>query len=174
MAKFTEITSNQLKRTLARKFIPLGDRLRDLLTKFGLRTNRTSLVFIQWSGGQRGVGTPTVISEELILPSPKINDLSILSADVQDLGINEQGQIEVSEISGRYTEEQLMGRSADGSDTPEDTEFFWEIEFPKPDGTPGEKRRFFPRSAPSYEPGKLQWRLRLERSTDDRARNGDP
>lgn len=174
MAKFTTVTSSQVKKTLARRFIPLGDSLRNLLTKFGLRTYRVTLVKVQWSGGERGVGLPTVLSEEILLPTPKISDINGLTEVVQAVGLDELGQLTVSQISGRYTEEQLLGRAADGDDISEDTEFFWEVEFPHPDGTPGTKRRFFPRGAPQYEPGRLQWTVRLEKSNENRARSGDP
>lgn len=174
MAKFTQVTSQQTKKTLARRFVPLGDRLRDLLTKFGLRTYRVTLVTIKWSDGARGVGTPSVVKEELILPTPKLLDMATLTELVQPIGLDEAGSIEVSQISGRYTEDQLMGRDEDGADIPEDSEFFWELEFPRLDGKPGEKRRFFPRGAPMYHPGRLQWVVRLEKGHADRQRGGDP
>ena len=174
MAKFTLVTGPEIKRTLARRFVPLADNLRDLLTKFGLRTYRVTLVTIQWSGGERGVGTPTVVKEEPILPTPKISDISGITEVVQPIGLDELGQIFISGISGRYTEDQLMGRSELGGDIPNDTEFFYEIEFPNVDGSPAPKRRFFPRGVPKYEAGRLAWTVRLEKSHDDRDRSGDP
>lgn len=175
MAKFTVVTGQQIRKSLARRFVPLGDSLRNLLTKFGLRTYRVTLVTVQWSGGERGVGTPVVIKEEMVLPTPKLSDLSGITEIVQPVGLDEVGQLFVSQISGRFTEDQLMGRASDGSDIAHDTEFFWEIEFPSPDdGAPGEKRRFFPRGVPKYEPGRLAWTVRLEKSHEDRTRGGDP
>ena len=57
MAKrFTEATSAQAKKSLARSFIPLADSLRDMLTKFGLRAYKVTIVRIEWSGGKRGRG----------------------------------------------------------------------------------------------------------------------
>lgn len=174
MAKFTPVTSQQVKKTLARRFIPLGDSLRNLLTKFGLRTYRMSLVTVQWSGGTRGTGTANVVSEVLLLPTPKIVDLTSLTEIVQPIGLDEVGSIEVSQISGQMTEDQLMGRDDEGNEIAPDLEFFWELEFPQPSGKPGEKRRFFPRGAPFYEPGRLQWRVRLEKGHHDRDRGGSP
>jgi len=174
VAKFTPVTSQQIKGTLARKFVGLGDTLRNMLTTFGLRTYRVSLVGIQWSGGERGVGTPTVLSELLILPTPKLVDMTALTEIVQPIGLDEAGSVQVEQISGTFTEEQLLGRDANGNDIPADQEFFWEIEFPRLDGKPGEKRRFFPRGAPMYYPGRLQWVVRLEKGHSNRQRDGSP
>lgn len=172
--KFTQVTPAQIKASLVRKFIPLGDRLRDMLTKFGLRTYKVSIIRVQWSGGVRGEGTVSVVKETVIEPTPKISDLDSLTEFVQPVGLDEVGGIELSKISGRYTEEELRGLSSVGEEIPPDEEVFYEIEFPRPDGGPSLKRRFFTRSAPQYKPGQLQWTLRLEKTHNDRSREGDP
>jgi len=164
----------QLNKTLARKFIPLGDSLRDLLTKFGLRPYKVRIVRIRWSGGRRGIGTAVVEKALDILPTPKVLDLSTLTEIVNPVGLDEVGIILVTQISGRFTDEDLRFLDNDGGDQDPDSEVFYEIEFPRSDGRPGDKRRFFLRSAPMYMAGKLQWQLRLERAHEDRERNGDP
>jgi len=171
--RFTTVTTSQAKGTLARKFIPLADSLRDLLTKFGLRSYRVSFVRVSWSSGRRGIGTPTVIEEKVILPTPKISSLDAVSELLQPIGLSEVGSIQLSGISGTYTEEQLLGQSPEGDDIPPDQEFFYEIEF-FPNAGEAKKRRFTPKSVPSYLAGKLQWIIALEKANDDRARNGDP
>jgi hypothetical protein len=173
VAKFTVVTAQQLKKTLARKFVPLADSLRDLLTKFGLRTYRVSIVRERWSGGQRGVGAVEIISVVPILPTPKMSDLSSLTEIVQPIGLDEVGSAELSEISGRYTEEELRGLEADGTEVGPDTEIYYEVEFPRVDGGPSIKRRFFIRGVPNYNPGGLQWSVNLEKASEDRMRNGD-
>lgn len=176
MAKpFTLVTSAQAKGTLARRFIPLADSLRDLLTKFGLRSYSVSICTIEWTGGSRGAGTPVTRSELEILPTPKIDTFDTLTEFAQPIGLLESGTIELSQVSGRFTEEQLRGFDpATGNDIPPNIEFFYEVIFFPTDGAPGVRRRFYPRSAPTYYPGKLQWKIRLEKSNADRARNGDP
>jgi len=174
MAPFTKVTGQQVKKSLARSFVPLADQLRDLLTKFGLRTYQVSLVRVQWSGGRRGVGAATVKSQTVLEPTPKIGDLNGLTEILTPIGLNDQGSILLTQISGRYTEEELLGLDEYGNDIPLDEEFFYEIEFPRTDGKPSEMRRFFPRSVPSYKPGGLQWTVRLEKANEDRDRNGDP
>jgi hypothetical protein len=172
--KFTQVTTQQAKNTLARDFIGLADDLRDMLTQFGLRTYSVSTVRIQWSGGKRGRGTPVVTEQNSILPTPKIGSLDGLQELVQNVGISEIGSLELSQVSGRFTEEQLRGFSEAGEGLPQDTEFFYEIEFFPNDTGPSRKRRFTVMGAPTYFPGRLQWSVRLEKSNDDRARNGDP
>lgn len=172
--KFTEVTPQQLKNTLARRFVPLADSLRDSLTKFGLRVYNVRIVRVKWSGGERGVGVPELVKTTPILPTPQISDLNGLQDIVQLIGREESGSITVSQISGRYTEEELRGLEADGTGIGPDEEVFWEVEFPRPDGAPAIRRRFLPSSAPVYKPGALQWLIQLERSSEDRARNGDP
>lgn len=173
--RFTEASASQLKGTLARRFVPLADSLRDMLTKFGLRPYVVRVVRIQWSGGRRGVGVPSVVSSESLLPTPKVMGLDGLTEFIQPVGMDEIGGIEVTRISGRYTEEQLRGFDpATGDGIPKDTEFFYEVEYPQPGGAPPVKRRFYPSAAPTYYPGKLQWTVRLEKAHEDRSRNGDP
>ena len=119
-----------------------------------------------WEGGA------SVISEEVILPNPKVVNYDAVTQFIEPVGANEQGDIEVIQIPTRYTEEQLLGKSADGEEIPIDIEFFWEIEFPRPDGGPSQKRRFVPRGLPTYKPGSLQWTIRLTKANDDRIFDG--
>lgn len=170
--RFTEVSTRQAKRTLARRFVPLADNLRDLLTRFGLRSYRVLAVKIAWSGSRRGYGTPTVISEEPVLPTPKLTPVSALDQIIQPVGGQEVGSIEMSQVSGRFTEEQILGLEEDGTPLPPNVEFFYEVEFFPHEG-PSLKRRFVPKAPPAYQPGRLQWTVRLERSFDNRERNGD-
>jgi hypothetical protein len=171
--RFTEVTSSQAKKTLVRRFIGLADSLRDLLTKFGLREYRVSIIRVEWSGGKRGRGMPVVLSEKVILPTPKISSFDALTEFVQPVGLDELGSVELSQISGSFTEEDLRGTSNEGDNIPPDQEFYYEVEF-FPHNGPSQKRRFFPRSAPTYFPGRLQWTIRLEKANEDRDRGGDP
>jgi len=174
MAKrFTEATSAQAKKSLARSFIPLADSLRDMLTKFGLRAYKVTIVRIEWSGGKRGRGTPVTVDEKVILPTPKISSLDSISEVLQPVGLEELGSLELSQVSGSYTEEDLRGFTEGGDDIPPNQEFFYEVEF-FPNNGNAQKRRFYPVSAPTYFPGRLQWTIRLNKANEDRARNGDP
>lgn len=171
--KFTVINDRQASKTLARRFIPLADSLRDMLSSFGLRSYTVTVVKVEWTGRRRGVGTPVTISEEVISPTPKLAAFDALQEVIQSAGLEEVGSIELSQISGRYTEEQLRGFTEEGDPLPDNVDFFYEVEFFPHNGGPSFRRKFVPRSAPTYFPGRLQWTMRLERAVDDRLRNGD-
>ena len=171
--RFADPTAMDLKKTLAQRFIPLADDLRNLLTRFGLRVLKVRIVKVRWGNGRRGTGAPMVESTLDILPTPLVQDLSTLTEVANPVGLDEVGSILVSEISGRFTEDQVRFLDTDGRQPGPDEEIFWEIEFPRIDGKPSVKRRFALRSAPMYFAGRLQWQVRLERAHHDRGRNGD-
>lgn len=171
--KFTTVTSLQAKNTLVRRFVGLADNLRDLLTRFGLRTYKVSLVTIEWTGGKRGKGTPVIVKGPTpILPTPKITAMDSLAEELQSVGLEEVGTIELSQISGTFTEEQLRGFSPEGDPIEPAQEFFYEVEF-FPNNGLAQKRRFYLKGVPTYFPGRLQWQVRLEKDIQDRDRNGD-
>jgi hypothetical protein len=173
-ARFTVLTGDDLKCSLAISLIPVADDLRDLLTQTGMRPYVVHFVRTRWSGGSRGDGVEQVVYDAPILPTPLVSDLSALNEIVNPVGLDEVGGIVLSEVSGAYTEEQLLGRGAGGEPIPPDEQFYYEIEFTRTDGRPAERRRFFIRSAPSYQPSKFQWTVSLERSHEDRTRLGEP
>jgi hypothetical protein len=169
--KFSAPSSTDLNKTLARKFIPLADKLRDLMTKFGLRQYEVHVVRSRWSGGRRGAGQESVVSDVVVLPTPKIMDLTGLQEIANPTGLTEVGSVRVTEISGSYTESQLRGLDTDGTSPNRDEQVFYEIHFILPNGE-AQRRRFLLRSAPFYEAGKLQWSLVLEKAQEDRDESG--
>jgi hypothetical protein len=173
---FTVVTGLQLAKTLQRTLLPVADKLRDLLSVFGMRPYTVKIVRVQWSGGSRGLGMPNLIpgSEFLLLPTPKMTDLAGVQEIVQPVGLDEVGSILVTQISGQLTEEQLRGIDDDGTPIPNDQEIFWEVEFLRSDGLSGQKRRFQLRAAPQFFAGKFQWQVTLEKAHEDRARDGQP
>jgi hypothetical protein len=171
--KYTDPIAVDSSRTLGRKLIPTADLIRDLHTRFGMRPYKMRVVRVRWTGGKRGVGTPDIESALDILPTPKIMDLAGLTEIVHPVGLDEDGTIMVTEISGRFTDEDLRFARADGTPPGPDEEVWYEIEFPRPDGKPGDLRRFYLRAAPMYYADRFQWQIRLEKAHSDRARNGD-
>jgi hypothetical protein len=171
--KFTRLSPEQYRTTLVQKLTCVADNLRDLNTKFGARPYVVALVRTRWAGGERGVGAEEVLSVEPIEPTPLVAPLSRLSRGTQVVGVEEAGELRVSEISPRYTEDYLTGLGEDGSPVPLDQNFYWEITFPKANRA-DVRRRFRLASVPSYEPTKFQWTVDLEKVDEDRARNGDP
>ena len=132
-----------------------------------------TLVWIKWSGGERGVGDSAILTTYQLLPTPLVSDLSSVTFDLTAAGLNETGSLAVSELSPRYTEDLLMGRDraiATGSKIPKDIQFFWEVAFLQAGGAT--RRRFQPAGAPNKDPSRFEWTIKLLKSNEDRARNG--
>ncbi len=172
MARFTVLSGNDLRRTLVQRLTPVVDSLRNLNTVFGARPYQVRLIFTQWTGGERGVGFEEVILEQMILPTPKVL-LAGLKSEINPVGAEEEGAIRVTEISPRYTEDALVGSTPAGMSVDADTQFYWEVFYPRADG-PGVRRRFTVGGTPSYNATKAQWGITLEKAIGDRSRDGEP
>ena len=160
--------------TLARSLISVADGIRNLYASFGLRPYVVRIIKTRWSGGRRGVGAETVISETPILPVPLASDISSLAEVNTAVGVDEFGEIVVSQISGAYTEDFLRGQDSQGRPVAVDEQFYWEIEFPPScAGGDGDRRRFVVKGAPYYKADAFHWSVRLEKARMDRARNGE-
>lgn len=170
--KFTLLGSD-IRNTLARKLISVADRLRDLQTRFGLRPYIVRIIRTKWTGGIRGVGEEIITHQRDILPTPKVSDMASLAQIVQPIGLDEVGSLQLAEISGRYTEDELRGLDHEGVGPEPDEQVFYEIEYPNQNGGPSERRRFFARSAPMYNAGRVEWVVTLERAHEGRDRTGD-
>jgi len=154
--------------------ISVADGIRNLYASFGLRPYVVRIIKTRWSGGRRGVGAETVISETPILPVPLASDISSLAEVNTAVGVDEFGEIVVSQISGAYTEDFLRGQDSQGRPVAVDEQFYWEIEFPPScAGGDGDRRRFVVKGAPYYKADAFHWSVRLEKARMDRARNGE-
>jgi hypothetical protein len=161
--------------TLARRLVPVADSLRDLYTTFGLRPYVVNLIRTRWSGGKRGVGAELLVSDVAILPTPLLTDMSAVAEIVTPVGLDEFGEVLLQQISGAYTEDFLRGHDKEGRASPQDEQFYYEVEFPPPcEGRDGDRRRFYMKGAPMYFADQFQWNIRLERARMDRNRAGDP
>lgn len=157
-----------LGETLVGDLVEVVDELRDLYAQFGARDHRTFLVHTQWSGVRRGEGVQQVISETELLPSPEIVDLR--TRQVTSCGSIEQGDLEASEISLIYTEDQLMGRGAGGAPIDPRREFFWELR--TFDDDLDRRIRCTPTGPPIRQQQEMQWRMRLSVQRPSRGRDG--
>jgi len=169
---FFKVTSKSLPNTLARKLIPVADRLRNLYSVFGLRPYVVRTVRTQWSSGIRNQGVEQVIESVDILPTPLLSDLTGVIELNTAIGLDESGEVMVSQISGRYTEDQLRGFDPTGQQLEKDQSFYYEIEFPLRGDS--ERRRFIIKAAPMYHSDLFSWTIKLERQRPDRSRNGTP
>lgn len=163
-----------LKHSLARKLIPVADKMRDLKTKLGARPYRVRIVRTTWSGRKRGVGAEVVTSVLELVPTPLVVDLNTLQEVVTEVGVVEVGQCTVSEISGRYSEDLLLGVDADGNPVGGADSLYYEIQIVRPDGREGQRKRFYLAATPDYRATKMQWTVSLDASINRRDRDGRP
>ncbi len=172
MAKtFTTVTSATLAKSLINKLQPVADNVRDLASKFGLRPYKVSVITTRWTGPNRGEGTEVLVSELVLLPTPAVNGTGDVDASVGSVGTQEIGIVDITEISGRYTEDQLRGYSEDGAPPARDVNVWWEIVYPQPGGT-SQRRRYTPASRAVYNPGALAWEITLDSAIVPRDRGG--
>jgi hypothetical protein len=164
--------------TLAARLVPIVDKIRQLNTDFGLRPYRVHLIHQKWSGARIGEGSSIEISRHEILPTPKVSGMSSTSEILRATGLTEEGTISVSEISARFTEDDLMGRTPDLIDPAvqrtgaRNVEFFWEVSQDGPSTPLAERRRFVPNAVPVFDAGKCQWDVSLAKQDYDLSRLG--
>ncbi len=140
-----------------------------------------------------GVGRPILLREIELTPTPRISDLTGIGKDMDAVGLTERGGITVDQISGRISEDVLMGllpefRVPGSVDALKDgLEFFWETSENTPAGfvTPGfegqerpsdqrpPRRRFHVSGTPHYDAGAFQWTVTLVRADGERGRDGE-
>ena len=173
--KFTLLTDQTIGSTLVAQLTSVADCIRNIGVKLGARQYKVNLVWTQWSGGERGIGNESVLHEVPLLPTPLVRGLDAVTQTVQSFGLQEVGNLRLSQISPRYNEDFLMGRDVvvtTGFPLPADVDFHWEIEFLQNTPTSGKQRRFTPANAPSKHPTSFEWVLDLARASSDRDRDG--
>jgi hypothetical protein len=164
---------------LAVDLVPTVDEIRQLYTSFGLRAYEVALVHATWSGGARGAGYARIWSRIVLSPTPRLRNLGSVAEVLRPTGLTEDGDVDVDQISARYTEDDLLGRTPDLTDpddprtTPGEREFWWEIVEVRPQNPPTVVRRFFPVGVPELRRGGFQWRVRLTKQDYDRSRTGE-
>jgi len=80
----------------------------DLHPQFGVRSYRTFLVLRTWSGGDFGVGRPVDVEKE-IRPQPLVWTWDGMRWGLEACGLNEMGEIKLTEVSLTYTDADLTG-----------------------------------------------------------------
>jgi len=168
------IPDSEYKDTLLGDFLDgCIDDLRQIASDLGARPYRVFIIRTRWSGKRRGQGVEEILEERELTPTPKIEPISSVQLQLQDLGMDEVGGLSITEISPRYTENFLLGRELDGSELPKTDTIYWEVRLSR--GDPKSKiRRFMMQGIPSYEATRLQWTVRLVRAGSDRDPEGNP
>lgn len=147
------------------------DGLRQLQTEVGLRPYRVFAVVIDWTGKEEGRGDPVVTELEL-LPTPLVKFRG-LRLELKTAGKTDRGYIDISEISPRFTEDQLQ-RSFHVKPLTDAQEAFYEVRQDAREGAEPLRRRFVIRGVPERDAENFQWTMRLSAQNQQRDRNGQP
>jgi len=82
------------------------DSVRQIYTDLGQRPYRLFSVVVRWTGGEDGRGEEELVQETELLPTPHV-DVKPLSTQIQSAGEDDHGYVKISQISPRYTEQDL-------------------------------------------------------------------
>lgn len=163
------LRGNEAGRSLVARLVPIADRLRQFYTQFGLRPYRVFIVHVVWAGGQKGAGNPIEISRREVLPTPRVRDMAGTNEVLRATGLSEEGGINVDQISAKYSEDDLMGRTLDLQDpelrltSTSGADFFWEVVENRVVEPTGFRRRYVPSAAPFISADGFQWKVTLTR-----------
>ena len=148
---------------------PVADDMRQMLVDFGLRFYEVFSVVVRWSAGERGRGVPKVVFERPFLPVPKVEGIDRVSRSLRSGGTVARGEIRLSQISPRYTQDDII--SLFPRELRDDEEHFIEV---RGDGRDGAtvRARYTVSGVP--ERRALEWTVRLEKQDEDRTRGGRP
>lgn len=173
------IPPRQARRTLANRLgLGVADKLRQLNTKFGVRPTRVWMVWIYWPGGERGQGKPVEKMRIELLPTPKVSSLDSVTFSVFHAGTVPAGSVKVTEVSVKYTYDELTGKMIPGGalhvdQLPQPWDFFYElVEDGRGDPAPVHQR-FRDLSYPRRDAGNTQWILMLQKTSEDLNRDGE-
>lgn len=151
----------------------LYDRGRDMKTRAGLRPYAVAIVRARAAGMRsRGDGPVETVGEWQMLPTPKVGDLTSLQEVLDADQLREMGSILLSEISLRYTEDQIALRGWDGKPVPAGEVVFYEIRYLDASGKVTSRARFTTASRPFADTERGQWTVSLVRAPWDRDRGG--
>lgn len=171
----------------------VGSNPDDVVTRAEDETDLTAFSEGDLEDETVGVGRPELLLEVEILPTPKVSGMGGVSKDQDSTGLTERGGLTVTEISARFTEDELMGlitpyRREDRPDALKPgIEFWWEVQENRPAGyiNPGytgceepqerrqPRRRFHVSSTPNHDASKFQWEVGLARADGERGREGE-
>jgi hypothetical protein len=111
MPKVRPLGSSEAARgTLAQRLTHRVDKLRQLATKFGARSRRVFLVWLEATGEGAGAGDETVRCRRELLPTPRVTDATAITRRPLSIGHVPDGSVRVDQISAyQYTEDHLRG-----------------------------------------------------------------
>lgn len=155
--------------SLVESFGPLVDDMRQLEVDLGLRFYEVFSVVVRWSGGERGRGTATLVSEMPFLPVPQVTGLGNGRRDLRAAGNVKRGEIWLRKLSPRYTEDDIVLLFP--RELRDDEEHFIEVRGDARDGSTA-RRRYHIVGEPERQA--FEWQVRLIKQDEDRTRGGAP
>lgn len=166
------LTPDEAKRTLANRLgLRLAPRVRQLATRFGIRSKRVFLVWSKFGGAERGDGDEHIIARVELLPTPRITDLSTVTFNPYSAGTLPVGSIRVDKIAIGYTAHQLMGKAVPGAPRgepiPEPFDFWWEVVEDGRGDDPPPRQRYRLMAQPDRREGDVCWAVLLDRMSED-------
>lgn len=160
------------ERSLVEELGDEVDDLRQLYTEFGLRPYRVFSVVVSWPGGAVGRGKPVVVSEAEFLPTPEVRDMQGINNVARAAGVVERGQVQLRQLSPRYTEEDLAVLFHQ-QPLPPAHQGWIEVRIDRRDGAT-KRRRLFPQAIPYRKAAGFEWRANLTSQDERRSRFGEP
>lgn len=149
--------------TIIDDLVSVIDEARGIHTDVGDRPYTLHRIKVQWSGTRLGMGTPTVLEDVEITPLPLVSDIGGLERMLQPVGSDEHGTLNVSEVSLRYTEADLVPTGLAAN-----VNCFWEVRY-----ATGVRRRFVMSGAPEYSVRKpIGWKFRITEQDGPRTSAG--
>lgn len=179
MPKIRPLAPGQAKRTLAARFAPLADRMRQLNTNMGVRPYRVWLVWTKFGGDERGAGTERVVRRKEILPTPKVVELDVTFASYA-AGTAGDGDLKLEEVSAQFRYDELRGTpcpTGDEETVEQPYDFYYEVQLDdrqEGPGHPNQRNRYRLKGQPWLRPGMVMWSLILENASADAQRDGTP
>lgn len=152
--------------SLAEEIAATVNEARAVHTELGLRPYRVFSVRVHWSGGERGRGDVTRVSEEEFLPRPKVTFRT--RRELTQGGFVERGVVELAEIDPQLTADQVADLFQQQPLAKGD-EGFIEIYMDARDGET-QRRRFVVAEPP--ERRAFEWRVVLRQQDGGRSRTG--
>ena len=187
----------QARNTLAHRLAKRVDGIRQIPTRFGLRSDRVFLVWTRTDGERRGEGNETEVARLEILPTPRVSDQTSIQFAPYSAGVLPVGSVRVDRISAQYTEDVLRGEKVPDEARPpgaalqQPTDFFYEImsddrgelppagcgneneQMPLLRGTSVRPRaRYRIAAEPERREGSVDFVVALERISEDRRHDG--
>ncbi len=166
---FVQLTPAQASSTLAQRVMRSQDRARQKIARLGFRPYNVDLVWVKWTGTERGQGFEKVHLRVPLVPNPKLVDLSTINLSAVSTGILPIGSIRLDKISGCYTSDQLYGRLFADKGTPHPFGFYYEV-YEDGRGGVAERMKFRPVATPTRRA--YGWQITLERISQDGERDG--